>query len=47
MSGVYGLDYNAIIGVMQIFDFEDKQEILGGIRIMESTILSLVQKEKQ
>lgn len=49
-SGAMGLDYNVIplaLDVNDVDEGEDKKEVIHGVRVMESTALSIMSEERK
>tara|TARA_Y100001968_G_scaffold238483_1_gene221851 strand:- start:629 stop:772 length:144 start_codon:yes stop_codon:yes gene_type:complete len=47
MSGFIGLDYVAVIGVLNLYKIENKQQVLEDLQIIETTVVKLMNKEGQ
>jgi len=47
MSGFIGLDYVAVIGVLNLYKIENKQQVLEDLQIIETTVVKLMNKEAQ
>ena len=45
MSGIVGLDYVAILGVLNLYKIKEQQQVLEDLQIIETTVVKLMNKE--
>ena len=47
MSGIVGLDYVAILGVLNLYKIKEQQQVLEDLQIIETTVVKLMNKENK
>tara|TARA_Y100001968_G_scaffold310904_1_gene332291 strand:- start:459 stop:602 length:144 start_codon:yes stop_codon:yes gene_type:complete len=47
MSGIVGLDYVAILGVLNLYKIKEQQQVLEDLQIIEATVVKLMNKENK